>query len=114
MNGIDFTEQVETPGLGARITEIGFKRYFRGLDLTGFDENVPPVPAVFMINRKEFTNRIRPTREVESITGATQTCLGVLEMLNTDLRFYRELIRHHGLEKNDPAIGMQPLTGPSK
>lgn len=33
--GIAFTENEETPGLGARIDDLWFKEQFRGLDITG-------------------------------------------------------------------------------
>jgi len=91
MVGIDFTEQVETPGLGARITEQEFKYFFRDLDLTGFGFS-PESPPIVMVGRKERSNREASTNSVQAITGATQTCNGVLNMLNTDLRFYIRLL----------------------
>jgi Na+-transporting NADH:ubiquinone oxidoreductase subunit NqrC len=30
---------------------------------------------------------------LQAITGATQTCNGVINMINTDLQFYLEVIR---------------------
>ncbi|MCP4404614.1 MAG: hypothetical protein GY801_45840, partial [bacterium] len=36
MQGIDFTKQVETPGLGARIIQEEYKHFFRNLDLGSF------------------------------------------------------------------------------
>ncbi len=93
MIGIDFTEQVETPGLGARILEIDFKRFFRCLDLSGFQSMDSGKPAVVMVGRKEKTNIEQSTNELQAITGATQTCNGVVNMINTDLQFYLEVIR---------------------
>jgi Na(+)-translocating NADH:ubiquinone oxidoreductase C subunit len=92
MVGIDFTEQVETPGLGARITEQAFKIHFRNLNLEGFSEESGQDPIV-MVSQKNENNLEKSTRSVEAITGATQTCNGVLNMLNTDLRFYLTVLK---------------------
>ena len=94
MVGIDFTEQVETPGLGARITEQEFKYFFRELDLRGFFSE-SDLPAVVMVGRKERSNIEESTNSIQAITGATQTCNGVLSMLNTDLRFYLRLLQEN-------------------
>jgi Na+-transporting NADH:ubiquinone oxidoreductase subunit C len=93
MVGIDFTEQVETPGLGARITEIEFKYFFRNLDLSGFQEQKTESPAIVMVKKKDNTNVENSTNSFQAITGATQTVSGVLKMVNTDLRFYIAVIR---------------------
>lgn len=93
MVGIDFTEQVETPGLGARITESEFKYFFRNLDLSRFHDPASPVPALVLVKKKDKTNREESTNSLQAITGATQTVNGVLAMLNVDLRFYIEVIR---------------------
>lgn len=95
MVGIDFTEQVETPGLGARITETGFKSYFRNLDLSGFLDASTEQPAVVMVGKKDRTNVEWSTNSIQAITGATQTCNGVLKMVNTDLGFYITVLRDH-------------------
>ncbi|MBN2029180.1 FMN-binding protein [bacterium] len=95
MVGIDFTEQSETPGLGARIMESGFKYHFRGLDLSGFLGEHPEEKPIEMVARKETSNLAYSTNRVEAITGATQTCLGILKMLNTDLPFYLDVIQEN-------------------
>jgi Na(+)-translocating NADH:ubiquinone oxidoreductase C subunit len=92
MVGIDFTEQVETPGLGARITEQAFKIHFRNLNLEGFYQESDQTPIV-MVSQKDLTNLEKSTRNIEAITGATQTCNGVLSMLNTDIRFYLTVLK---------------------
>jgi len=92
MVGLDFMQQVETPGLGARITEHEFKHYFCNLNLEGFDQNIPETPQIVMVRKKERTNREESTNELQAITGATQTCNGVLQMVNRDLKFYLNLI----------------------
>ncbi len=95
MVGIDFTEQVETPGLGARITEIEFKYFFRNLDLSRFHDPASPTPPLVLVKKKDRTNREEPTNSFQAITGATQTVNGVLKMVNTDLRFYIAVIKEN-------------------
>ena len=89
--GIDFTEQVETPGLGARIAEQEFKSHFRNLNINGvcrFASN-----GLEMVRNKEVPNRIKSTNQLEAVTGATLTSNGVLNMLESDLRFYYNLVQ---------------------
>ncbi|UCE06295.1 MAG: FMN-binding protein [bacterium] len=93
MVGIDFTEQVETPGLGARITETEFKYFFRNLDLSGFQDKDRQTPPIILVKKKDTTNMEEPTNSFQAITGATQTVDGVLKMVNTDLWFYINVIR---------------------
>jgi len=98
MLGIDFTEQVETPGLGARITEQGFKKFFRQLNLESFSNDSGSFDPIVMVRDKDQMNTEKSTNILEAITGATQTCNGVLNMLNADLRFYITLIRKNRME----------------
>jgi len=102
--GIDFTEQSETPGLGARITESGFKYFFRGLDIRGFLQSPNGEPVIQMVGKKIRSNLEAPTHTVQAITGATQTCNGVINMVNTDLRFYISVI-----QQNQEALFMEYL-----
>ena len=95
MVGIDFTEQMETPGLGARITESWFKYLFRGLDLKPFLSQDKESQNIVMVGKKSQSNLEESTTSVEAITGATQTCNGVLDMVNTDLSFYISLIQEN-------------------
>lgn len=96
MVGIDFMEQVETPGLGARITESEFKYFFRNLDLSKFQDHPPTgVQPIILVKKKISTNVDESTNSLQAITGATQTVNGVLAMVNTDLRFYLEVIRRN-------------------
>lgn len=93
MVGIDFTEQVETPGLGARITESEFKIFFRNLDLSGFHGEKSGMQPIILVKKKDKTNVEDSTNSFQAITGATQTVNGVLKMVNTDLRFYIDVIQ---------------------
>jgi Na+-transporting NADH:ubiquinone oxidoreductase subunit C len=84
--GIAFTKHQETPGLGGRITEAWFREQFRGKPLA------PPPgggPALTFVYRPP-----REPREVEAVTGATQTSSRLEESLN---RFLEDLRRHSAL-----------------
>ena len=87
LRGLDFTEQSETPGLGARITEQWFKFFFRGLRLDS--------GPVGMVGVKRESNLQTPTADVQAVTGATLTSNGVVAMVNGDLPFYRALLALH-------------------
>lgn len=85
MIGIDFIEQSETPGLGARIQELWFKRPFRRLDIQSLLQAGSPVTMVNRISADD-TLTVRPY--FESVTGATLTSKGILDMINLDLKRY--------------------------
>jgi Na+-transporting NADH:ubiquinone oxidoreductase subunit C len=97
MVGIDFFDQVETPGLGARILESEFKFFFRKLNLVGFQSDADKIPAVILVKQKKTSNVKQSTNSFQSITGATQTVDGVLAMINTDIKFYITLIKQSKL-----------------
>jgi Na+-transporting NADH:ubiquinone oxidoreductase subunit C len=71
LTGIDFTQQNETPGLGARISEEWFKLQFRGK--TGPFTRVP-----------EGTESDSPI-EFDAITGATITSTAVQKIVNSTI-----------------------------
>lgn len=71
LTGVTFTEQGETPGLGARIEEPWFKAQFKGK--TGPFHMVP-----------EGTGSKSP-QEFDAITGATITSSAVRDMVNRAL-----------------------------
>jgi len=95
MVGIDFTDQVETPGLGARITETEFKYFFRKLDLSKFQQPAISEPYIIMVNKKTQSNVEQSENSLQAITGATLTCHGVLNMMNTDMRFYIKVLKEN-------------------
>jgi RnfABCDGE-type electron transport complex G subunit len=73
LSGIEIVEQVETPGLGARIDEEWFKDQFDGLDPTeelGYVKNQEPDPE---------------TNNVQAISGATISTEAVTDGINTGL-----------------------------
>ena len=78
LKGIEIIENVETPGLGARITEPAFKASFRGLKAT---------PNIGYVVHKEPE---RPN-EFQAITGATETSKSITRIFNKGIRQYRQV-----------------------
>lgn len=68
LTGVEFVEQNETPGLGARITESWFKEQFRGKSgpFTLVEEGTATQPD-----------------ELDAITGASRTSEAVLKIANS-------------------------------
>jgi Na+-transporting NADH:ubiquinone oxidoreductase subunit C len=79
--GIRFLEQHETPGLGARIEEPWFINQFEGKSIAW--GNSPDRRIIIGAGEKDLANR------VDGITGATQTSLALMRMLNNDLEAFR-------------------------
>lgn len=81
--GVNFYRHSETPGLGARITEEGFRRQFRGLELQGGD-------GTFF--RLLPAGTASGPDELDAVTGATETSRAVERFLNSELaRFLDEV-----------------------
>lgn len=74
IQGIAFTSHQETPGLGGRITEPWFRDQFRGAPLAPPERGGKTLDFVF--------REPRGPREVEAITGATQTSTRLEKFLN--------------------------------
>jgi Na+-transporting NADH:ubiquinone oxidoreductase subunit C len=84
--GLSFTSHQETPGLGGRISEEWFRTQFRDRSV------IPPAdggPILEFVYRKP-----EGAREVEAITGATQTSSRLDRFLN---QFLIDLRRHPAL-----------------
>lgn len=81
---IQFLEQKETPGLGARIEEKWFTEQFQGVPIAWskpLDKRIIIGPSP----DPEARNR------VDAITGATQTSLALMEFLNQELETFRKV-----------------------
>lgn len=79
LTGVDFIKQNETPGLGARISEVWFREQFRGK--TG--------PFSLVPEGTEGENK----REFDAITGATITSTAVRNMLNKSLKEAPDMVK---------------------
>lgn len=83
--GIEFYRHVETPGLGARISEKWFQQQFAGLSLNGSGMGPKYVTLTPVAPGK-------PPGELDAITGATMTSKAVEKMLNRELATLRGLL----------------------
>ena len=84
--GINFFDNVETPGLGARITEDWFQAQFTGLPLERKDGR-----GRFFTLKQAGTRKT--LKELDAVTGATQTSEAVDKLLNKELnRFVQEVV----------------------
>jgi len=83
VRNIQFLEQKETPGLGARIEEKGFTDSFKGITVKW--ENSPEKRIIIGSGDNAAVNRI------DAITGATQTSVSLMNMLNMELESFRNV-----------------------
>lgn len=81
MTGISFYEQNETPGLGAEITKGYFRGQFEGKRLSWRSTPV----RLMSTAGEDHTGE----GKVDAITGATQTCMRLEDMLNAALKEWR-------------------------
>ncbi len=100
--GTSFDHKGETPGLGAEIKDNPkFAAQFKGKKI--FDYNGTYTSVI--VKKGGIQN---PTYEVDSITGATVTAMGVSEMLNRGIRYYLPYFEKIKAENADDsrAVGM--------
>lgn len=90
LTGLAFYEQSETPGLGAEIVKPYFTDQFRELKLASGN----PALGLSSAGTEAAEN------EVDAITGATQTCTRLEDILNEALNAWREKM---GLQESAPA-----------
>ena len=79
---VQFLDQKETPGLGARIEEPTFTDQFKGLELAWSD----PQGQRILVGTSPSANA---PNEVDAITGATQTSMALMRFLNEELDAFR-------------------------
>lgn len=84
VRNVQFLDQKETPGLGARIEESWFTDQFKGLQV----DWAAPQDARIVIGAE--TNPDARNR-VDAITGATQTSMALMQFLNDELARIRAL-----------------------
>ena len=85
LKGVVFDHAGETPGLGARITSIDVQDRFQGKKI--YDE-VGKLVAVKMVKGESGDPSIYGDNEVDGLSGATITAVGVNEMLYNYLSYY--------------------------
>lgn len=87
ITGLEVVQQIETPGLGARITEEGFRAQFEGLD---------PSRSVTYVKDAEPE---ASENEVQAISGATISTEAVIKGINTRLPDAIERLDEEGTEQ---------------
>ncbi|MFP4417730.1 MAG: FMN-binding protein [Chitinivibrionales bacterium] len=81
---LQILEQSETPGLGARITQPWFTEQFKGLEIA-WDQ---PINQRIIIGPAPQPNAVN---QVDAITGASQTSIALMNILNRELEGFREV-----------------------
>ncbi len=76
---VQFLEQKETPGLGARIEEQVFTEQFKGLEIAW------NAAREIVIDQSESD----ADNHVDAITGATQTSIALMNLMNEELEAFR-------------------------
>lgn len=77
IHGVSVLEQAETPGLGARIAEPGFLDTFVGKKIR---------PRITLVSR----TRAQAENEVDAITGATMSSKALEDIINNEVKKYRD------------------------
>ena len=101
LKGVVFDHAGETPGLGARITSIDVQERFRNKKI--YDE-LGKLVAVRMVKGETGEPSAYGDNEVDGLSGATITAVGVNEMLYNYLTYYEsylERVEGTDLEKPD-------------
>jgi len=98
IKNIEFLDQKETPGLGARIEEEWFKGQFEGYRI---DWDAPEGEKL------EFGEE-REGEEISAITGATQTSMALERILNRELSSFREIYRKKNIDQLKQPINTEP------
>lgn len=78
ITGIKVMEQVETPGLGANIVAGSFTSQFKNLNVTNMINCVKTTP--------------QQPNEIKAITGATISSVAVTNIINKEIKRFRELL----------------------
>lgn len=97
LTGIDILESVETPGLGAKITEEGFRDQFK---------EVSVLPAIVYVKGKPPEHE----NEIQAITGATVSSRSVVNILNTTIAAVKETVGD-AVPEEEPAPEEEGSTG---
>ncbi len=87
VKGAYFYHESETAGLGARIGDRDFQEQFIGKPI--YDENAPSHEISLTVVKKGAASK---TTEVDGVTGATLTSVGVGSMVNEGLKIYKNFI----------------------
>ena len=79
LEGIEIIESVETPGLGAKIQDMPFRKQFNGLSIA------PKIECV--------KDKAQNKNQITAITGATISSRAVVNILNTEIKRLEEFLK---------------------
>ncbi len=97
INGSVFDHKGETPGLGSKITEAPFNDDFLGKVITTDEGEYRPIKVLKPgIKRKEY--------QVQGLSGATFTHVGVEEMMDRSLAVYNKYLKGRMASNTAPVI----------
>lgn len=99
IEGVVFDHKGETPGLGARITSVEVQERFKGKKIY---DDLGELVAVRMVKGETGDPSIYGNNEVDGMSGATITAMGVNDMLTNYLGYYEpylEQVSSKNLEK---------------
>lgn len=97
IRGVVFDHAGETPGLGARITSIEVQERFKGKKIY---DDLGELVAVKMVKGESGDPSIYNNNEVDGMSGATITAVGVNDMLRNYLSYYQPYLEKVGKGKN--------------
>jgi len=83
LNGMVIYDQMETPGLGARIGEEWFLAQFNNIPI--IDSNQPATPKIVDFELIPEGKQAANSRQIQQITGATITTTSVIKMLKDEI-----------------------------
>lgn len=105
LRGAVFDHAGETPGLGARITSIAVQERFRGKKIY---DDAGALVAVSMVKGETGDPSIYGDNEVDGMSGATITAVGVNNMLRNYLGYYEPYLeKATNNELDKPASGQK-------
>ena len=85
LRGVVFDHAGETPGLGARITSVEVQERFRGKKIY---DDLGELVGVTMVKGETGEPNIYGSNEVDGLSGATMTAVGVNNMIRNYLGYY--------------------------
>jgi Na+-transporting NADH:ubiquinone oxidoreductase subunit C len=92
IENIGIIEQKETPGLGARIEEKQFTDQFKDVPV---DWDTPESERVVIAQPGQQSGE----NTVDAITGATQTSMALMDILNSELAAFHTMVEKMGIAR---------------
>ena len=103
LRGAVFDHAGETPGLGARITSVEVQERFRGKKIY---DDMGELVAVNMVKGESGDPSIYGDNEVDGLSGATLTAIGINNMLRNYLSYYQPYLEKvTGQDLKKPGTG---------